>query len=128
MRSIDGKGNSPVYLQIPCQFGKNHFSVEANTNFNSLNMAVSIAVRMDEINPSGSKMPHKREYAYSHFAPCNLEGNTDRYRLEQCKKLDEFNDSYNPTGYVHIAFALCFCTVANSLLTGILDRGMQSFQ
>ena len=73
MRSIDGRGNSPV-LQIPCQFVKNHFFVEANTNFNLLNMA--IAVGMDEINPNGSKMPHKHEYAYSHFAPCNLERNT----------------------------------------------------
>jgi len=32
MKSINGKRNSPVYLQIPCQFGKNHFSIEANTN------------------------------------------------------------------------------------------------
>ena len=44
-----------------------------NTNFNLLNMA--IAVGMDKINRSGSKMPHKCEHAYSHFAPCNLERN-----------------------------------------------------
>jgi len=81
-------------------------------------MAVSLG--MDEINPSGSKIPHKHEYAYSHFAPCNLERKTDRYRLDQCKKLDGFNDSYNPTGYVHIIFALCF-----ALFTGIIDREMQ---
>jgi len=60
---------------IPGQFVKNHFFVEANSNFNLLNMA--IAVGMDEINPSGSKLAHKHEYAYSraHFAPCNLERN-----------------------------------------------------
>ena len=52
-RSIDGKGNSPVYLQIPCQFVKNHFSVEANTNFNLLNMAVAVGMNL-----SDSKMPH----------------------------------------------------------------------
>jgi len=68
------------------------FPVEANTNFNLLNMAVAVGVNL-----SGSKIPHKHEYAYSHFAPYNLERNTDRYRLDQCKKLDGFNDNYNPT-------------------------------
>ena len=123
MRSIDGKGNSPVYLQTPCQLGKNHFSVEANTNFNLLNMAVAVGVNL-----SGSKIPYKREYAYSHFAPCNLERNTDRYRLDQCKNLDGFSVNYYPTGYVYYCICTVFCTVANCLLTGILDRGMWSFQ
>ena len=84
---------------------------------------MAVSVGMDEINRSGSKMPHKREL---HIHTLLL-ATWKEIKVRPVQKLDGFNDNYNPNGYVHI-FALCFYTVANSLLVGISDRGMQSFQ